>query len=102
MLGAIDIGHDSRIGANAVVVRSVPPNAVVVGVPGQVVARSRAMADVPEPDLEDTVLPDLVGASLQSLRERMDQLEIAVIGEASEAALRPSADGVWSGEDFSI
>jgi len=80
----------------------VPPNAVVVGVPGQVVARSRVVPDAPEPDLEDTVLPDLVGASLQSLRDRVDLLEISVIGEASTVAIRPSADGVWSGDDFSI
>src|SRR5512142_72066 len=38
VLGAITIGADSRIGANAVVVKSVPPNSVVVGVPGQVVS----------------------------------------------------------------
>jgi serine O-acetyltransferase len=40
ILGAITIGNDSRIGANAVVVKSVPPNSVVVGVPGQIVQRS--------------------------------------------------------------
>jgi serine O-acetyltransferase len=33
VLGAITIGADSRIGANAVVVKSTPPNSVVVGVP---------------------------------------------------------------------
>src|SRR5512134_1785656 len=36
VLGAIEIGEDSRVGANAVVVKPVPSNAVVVGVPGQV------------------------------------------------------------------
>ncbi len=102
ILGAIEIGADSRIGANAVVVRPVPANAVVVGVPGQIVSRSRAVADVPEPDLEDTVLPDLVGASLQSLLERVDTLETTVVGQPSASAVRPSADGVWSGDDFSI
>jgi serine O-acetyltransferase len=102
VLGAIDVGHDSRIGANAVVVRSVPPNAVVVGVPGQVVARSRVVPEAPEPDLEDTVLPDLVGASLQSLLDRVDQLETTVVGRTTAGAVRPSADGVWSGDDFSI
>ena len=37
VLGPITIGHDSRIGANAVVVKPVPPDSVVVGVPGQVI-----------------------------------------------------------------
>ncbi|MBI4675031.1 MAG: serine O-acetyltransferase, partial [Chloroflexi bacterium] len=39
VLGAITIGDNSRIGANAVVVKDVPPNSVVVGVPGQIVRR---------------------------------------------------------------
>jgi serine O-acetyltransferase len=102
VLGPILIGEGSRIGANAVVVRAVPPNSVVVGVPGQIVSRSRVTPDVLEPDLDDSVLPDLVGASLQSLLGRVDELETAVAGQPSAGALRPSADGVWSGLDFSI
>ncbi|MCZ7631128.1 MAG: serine O-acetyltransferase [Microthrixaceae bacterium] len=66
VLGAIDIGHDSRIGANAVVVRDVPSNSVVVGVPGQVIARSRPRTADSGVDL-DPVVPDLVGTSLHSL-----------------------------------
>lgn len=38
VLGPITIGDDAQVGANAVVIRDVPPGAVVVGVPG--VARS--------------------------------------------------------------
>lgn len=34
ILGPIHIGNDSLIGANAVVVKSVPPGSLVVGVPG--------------------------------------------------------------------
>ena len=43
VLGAITVGDDSRIGANAVVVKSVPPNSVVVGVPGQIARASRTV-----------------------------------------------------------
>src|SRR5271165_5129919 len=32
ILGAVTVGDDCRVGANAVVVKSVPPNTVVVGV----------------------------------------------------------------------
>lgn len=102
VLGNIEIGADSRIGANSVVVRSVPIASVVVGVPGQIVSRSRMQPDLPEPDLDEAVLPDLVGASLSSLLSRVDELETAVTGQTSPGALRPSADGVWSGLDFSI
>lgn len=103
VLGPITIGHDSRIGANAVVVRDVPPNSVVVGVPGQVISRSRPHpVTTPPPDLEEKLMPDLVGSSLQSLLRRMDLLETAVNGHPDQGGARPSSSGVWSGEDFSI
>lgn len=100
VLGPIEIGADSRIGANAVVVKPVPPNSVVVGVPGQVVLRSK-----PRParvDLDDTDLPDLIGVSLQGLVQRIDRLETAVDGHAQVDHPVPSAAGTWAGEDFSI
>ncbi|MCI0475144.1 MAG: serine O-acetyltransferase, partial [Anaerolineales bacterium] len=54
VLGAITIGAHSRIGANAVVVRSVPANSVVVGVPGQIVKRKEERATA-QPDLNHGV-----------------------------------------------
>ena len=102
VLGAITIGDDSRIGANAVVVRSVPPNSVVVGVPGQVIARSRPHLASDRPDLESAFMPDLLGSSLQSLLARVDELELVVEGQKEHHDVRPSRAGVWSGEDFSI
>jgi len=101
VLGPITVGDDSRIGANAVVVRSVPANSVVVGVPGQIIARSTA-ASSPAPDPQDAQMPDLVGLSLQALLRRVDELETKVHGHASTKDVRPSPAGIWSGEDFSI
>ena len=48
LLGPISVGDAARIGANSVVVKSVPPGATVVGVPGRVVTDGRE----PVPDLE--------------------------------------------------
>ena len=95
------IGDRVIIGAGAKV-RPVPRNSVVVGVPGQIVSRSRATTGVPEPDLDEVELPDLVGASLKSLLKRVDELETTVTGHTSVDAIRPSTEGVWSGLDFSI
>jgi len=39
ILGAIEIGHDTHVGANSVVLESMPPGAVVVGSPARVVRR---------------------------------------------------------------
>jgi len=49
VLGNVIVGHDTIIGANAVVVVDVPPYSVVVGVPGRVIKTLRP-APEPEPD----------------------------------------------------
>lgn len=87
VLGAISVGHDSRIGANAVVVRDVPSNSVVVGVPGQIIARSRPRGAESGVDL-DPAVPDLVGASLASLLTRVDSLEATLWARESSAPAR--------------
>jgi serine O-acetyltransferase len=96
VLGAIKIGDDSRIGANAVVVKPVPSSSVVVGVPGQVISRAGRGA----PD--DSMMPDLVGVSLQSLLTRVAKLEALNDGPQNGRVIRPPEAGVWHGEDFSI
>ena len=96
VLGAIKIGEDSRIGANAVVVKPVPSGSVVVGVPGQVI--SRAGRGTPD----DSMMPDLVGVSLQSLLTRVAKLESLSDGPQNGRVIRPPEAGVWHGEDFSI
>ena len=40
VLGAVTIGHDSLIGANAVVVTDIPPHSTAVGIPARVIKRS--------------------------------------------------------------
>ncbi len=103
VLGAITVGDDSRIGANAVVVKSVPVNSVVVGVPGQIVSRSRPHLATDAPDLNHTALPDLIGVSLSSLLVRVDALEARLNGHASELPhIHAPESGQWRGEDFSI
>lgn len=103
VLGAVTIGNDSRIGANAVVVKSVPPNSVVVGVPGQIVHRSRPHLASDAPDLNHTTLPDLVGVSLTSLMVRVDALEERLKGhDHPEPHIHVPVGGEWRGEDFSI
>ena len=102
ILGPVTIGSGSRIGANAVVVRDVPPDSVVVGVPGQVIARSKPRSITATTDVDDVLLPDLVGVTLAALQRQVDELEREVGGRVRAPEIRPSASGVWKGEDFSI
>jgi serine O-acetyltransferase len=73
VLGNILINEGSRIGANAVVVKSVPANSVVVGVPGQVVVRSKQKDELV--DLHHDRLPDTIGQSLASVMNRLETVE---------------------------
>jgi serine O-acetyltransferase len=103
ILGAIEIGDNSRVGANAVVVKSVPPNSVVVGVPGQVLVRSKPRRASGRPDLEHGRLPDAIGETLATLMERVHELEEKFNGAAGDSPLQHTPKhGVWHGEDFSI
>ena len=73
VLGAITVGSCSRIGANAVVVNDVPPNSVVVGVPGRV--RTRTSPGPVGPDLHHDFLPDAVGNAVRVLSRRIEMME---------------------------
>ena len=113
ILGAITVGDNCRIGANAVVVKSVPANSVVTGVPGQVVVRSRPRAV--GVDLEHGRMPDTLGESVISLLNRIETVEKILHVHPGEAAVANKDDdhheptlihspdhGMWHGEDFSI
>lgn len=97
VLGAITIGAGSQIGANSVVVKPVPPGAVVVGVPGQTVGRGQ-----PHDTTSPSQLPDPLGVSLHSLLTRVARLEAQSDTPQTERVIRAPEAGVWHGEDFSI
>ena len=71
LLGPITVGEGARIGANSVVVKSVPPGAVVVGVPGRIMEDRRK----PIVDLEHGKLPDPVSETLKLILEEQEKLK---------------------------
>ncbi len=73
VLGNISIGDNVNIGANAVVIRSVPANCTVVGVPGRI-ARKEGNR-VPGINLEHTKLPDPLTERLKKLQQEIDTVE---------------------------
>ena len=105
ILGAITVGDESRIGANAVVVKPVPPNSVVVGVPGQIISKHQPAIEH-KPDLEHSRLPDTIGVAVATLLERVDALEQEICSHDHPPALvqhvHPPHDGAWQGDDFAI
>lgn len=100
VLGAIKIGSGSRIGANAVVVKPVPDESVVVGVPGQIVRRSHEPEDE-QLDMHHDLLPDTLGAALQNVLARLEQVEEKMQVQ-EDPVFKIDEDGCWDGSDFRI
>lgn len=87
ILGAISLGENVRVGANSVVVKDVPANKTVVGIPGKVVTRLEAAGDNSLGiNLDHHLIPDPVGRAIACLMERIETLEAALRqrGEAVE------------------
>jgi serine O-acetyltransferase len=108
VLGPVLVGSDSRIGANAVLVRSVDDHSVVVGVPGQVIAHGTSPIPETTPKQDSPTAPDPVGAAVASLLERVSTLEGSVLGHEHHQTDVPhqTASGYWEydgrASDFSI
>ncbi len=66
VLGSFTIGENSKIGAGSVVLKAVPPNSTVVGVPGHVVKKNDVR--VPREELNQTDLPDPVEEDINVLQ----------------------------------
>lgn len=71
VLGNILIGNNVRIGAGSVVLRDVPSDCTVVGIPGRIVYRSGVKVN----PLEHGNLPDSEAAVIRTLVDRIEQLE---------------------------
>ena len=81
ILGPITVGDHSRIGANSVVVKDVPPNSVVVGVPGRVTSQDgKKVQEAGHEDLQHNVLHDVTMEGVQRLNRRLAALEADVAG----------------------
>ncbi len=72
ILGAFKIGDNSKIGSNSVVVREVPDNSTVVGVPGKIIKKEISEE---KKDLDHTKLPDVEGRLFRYLLHRIEELE---------------------------
>lgn len=72
ILGPILIGDNTRIGSNSVVVNSVPPNSVVVGIPGEVVFRIEGNQRI---KMDQQFMPDPQALALTDLLKRVTKLE---------------------------
>ncbi|WP_108672037.1 serine O-acetyltransferase [Peribacillus acanthi] len=72
VLGSITVGENSKIGAGSVVLKEVPANSTVVGIPGKVVIKDGVRV---ERDLNHCDLPDPTGDRFKALESEIQQLK---------------------------
>jgi len=75
VLGSFTVGDNSNIGANSVVLREVPPNSTVVGIPGRVVKRDGQRV---RDRLDHTNLPDPIVDTFREMQHEIESLRAEI------------------------
>jgi serine O-acetyltransferase len=102
ILGNIIVGKNCRIGAGSVVLRNVPENSTVVGVPGHIVFREGKRVIITDPKQINDPLSEALASvanEVARLRERVQRLEGA--DQISEP-VHPSLQGIMDDLDYQI
>ena len=102
ILGNITVGKNCRIGAGSVVLRNVPEDSTVVGVPGHIIFREGKRVVITDPKQINDPLSEALAsvmAEVNKLRERVQQLEGA---EAKGEPLSPSLQRIMEDMDYQI
>jgi serine O-acetyltransferase len=102
VLGNITIGRNCRIGAGSVVLRSVPDNSTVVGVPGHIIFRDGERVVITDPKQINDPLSEALAAvatEVNKLRERVQSLEGA---EVAHEPLSASMQRIMEDIDYQI
>ncbi len=95
ILGNIVVGKNSRIGAGSVVLRNVPDNSTVVGVPGHIVFREGKRVVITDPKQINDPLSEALASvanEVNKLRERLQRLEGADHEPVPESLQRLMSD----------
>ena len=102
ILGNITVGKNCRIGAGSVVLRSVPENSTVVGVPGHIILRDGKRVVITDPKQINDPLSEALAAvatEVHKLRERVQQLEG---GSGSREPMPASFQRIMEDIDYQI
>ncbi|MGA7156480.1 MAG: serine O-acetyltransferase [Acidobacteriaceae bacterium] len=98
ILGNITVGENSRVGAGSVVLRDVPPDSTVVGVPAHIVYQGGKRVLITDPrDINDPLSDVIIalGDQLSALRSRIDHLD----GELHQAIPLQPASGLMAEQE---
>jgi len=98
ILGPVTVGSGSRIGSNAVVIKDIPENAVVVGIPGRVVSKDGVRTGEGfDPYGQKEHMPDPVAKAVECISEHIHAVERRLESvERGEGGAGESEGGSWS------
>src|ERR1700751_6120696 len=102
ILGNITVGKNCRIGAGSVVLRNVPEDSTVVGVPGHIILREGKRVVITDPKQINDPLSEALAAvanEVNKLRERVRELEGA---ESKHEPLSASLQRIMEDIDYQI
>ena len=102
ILGNIIVGRNCRIGAGSVVLRNVPDDSTVVGVPGHIIFLEGKRVVITDPKQINDPLSEALAAvagEVNKLRDRVKQLEGA---ESKHEPLSPSIQRIIEDVDYQI
>ena len=100
VLGNIRVGENCRIGANSVVLRSVPDNSTVVGVPGHIVLRNGKRVVITDPKEISDPLSDVIiklVAEVHEIREKLCEETNATLPPEPDLSFDQEWDSVTDG-----
>jgi serine O-acetyltransferase len=83
VLGSITIGENAKVGAGSVVLRDVPPNSTVVGIPGRIKVQNGVKVNK---DFNHANLPDPVADKLKQLQDEIDNLKFELDNHKQEGS----------------
>ena len=102
ILGNITVGKNCRIGAGSVVLRNVPEDSTVVGVPGHIIFREGKRVVITDPKQINDPLSEALASvvtEVNKLRERVQQLEGS---EGKSEPLSSSLQRIMEDVDYQI
>lgn len=102
VLGDIRVGRKARIGANAVVVKDVPPGSLAIGIPARIVMPREAGGEFAAYGIPTHDLPDPVARAMEAMLDQVSRLQARIASLESEIQRAGAARGAEISESPSV